>query len=544
MSAVAAITPSQLSLKDLPWQIQWDQDRCTLCGQCAAVCPMQTLELGTFRKRNIKVAAGFRTKPENEHSVHYGIRQRTAPHQACIGCATCTMVCPNDAIMPMHSDEKDKLRMHVNLGGQPRTRGGRRNDNDSVLDQIKFIRISMLTDPALDSGRHEFDLRTLIGRIQSPADGLATFKQHGWAPPVREIYPLMIGSMSFGALSPNMWEGLQMGVAYLNEELGMPVRMCTGEGGCPPRLLRSRFLKYVILQIASGYFGWDEIIHAIPHMKEDPCAVEIKYGQGAKPGDGGLLMWHKVNKLIAAIRGVPPGVSLPSPPTHQTQYSIEESVAKMIQSMSMAWGFRVPVYPKISATTTTNAVLNNLCRNPYAAGLAVDGEDGGTGAAYNVSMNHMGSPIASNIRDAYLTLCKIGKQNEVPLIAGGGIGKNGNLAANAAALIMLGASAVQIGKYAMQAAAGCVGSETDRCNVCNIGVCPKGITSQDPRVYRRLDPEKVAERLVDLYVSFDTELKKIVAPLGRSTSLPIGMSDALGIANKDAAERLAINYVV
>jgi len=335
-----------------------------------------------------------------------------------------------------------------------------------------------------------------------------------------------------------------MGVAYLNEELGMPVRICTGEGGVPPRLLRSRFLKYVILQIASGYFGWDEIIHAIPHMKEDPCAVEIKYGQGAKPGDGGLLMWHKVNQLIAAIRGVPPGVSLPSPPTHQTKYSIEEAVAKMIQSMSMAWGFRVPVYPKISGTTTATSVLNNLTRNPYAAGLAIDGEDGGTGAAYNVSMDHMGAPIASNIRDCYLTLCAMGKQNEIPLIAGGGIGKNGNLAANAAALIMLGASAVQIGKYAMQAAAGCVGSETDRCNICNIGQCPKGITSQDPRLYRRLDPEKVAERLVDLFVSFDTELKKIVAPLGRSTSLPIGMSDAIGINDKDAAERLQIRYVV
>ena len=93
-----------------------------------------------------------------------------------------------------------------------------------------------------------------------------------------------------------------------------------------------------------------------------------------------------------------------------------------------------------------------------------------------------------------LALVQSGKQNEIPLIAGGGIGKNGNLAANAAALIMLGASAVQSGKYVMQAAAGCVGSEADRCNVCNIGVCPKGITSQDPRVYRRLDPEKVAER--------------------------------------------------
>jgi glutamate synthase (NADPH/NADH) large chain len=122
--------------------------------------------------------------------------------------------------------------------------------------------------------------------------------------------------------------------------------------------------------------------------------------------------------------------------------------------MYMAWGFRVPVYPKISATSTTLAVLNNLARNPYAAGLAIDGEDGGTGAAYNVSMDHMGHPIASNIRDCYLNLVAIGRQNEIPLFAGGGIGKTGNLAANAAALIMLGASGIQIGKYIMQAGAG------------------------------------------------------------------------------------------
>jgi glutamate synthase (NADPH/NADH) large chain len=255
-------------------------------------------------------------------------------------------------------------------------------------------------------------------------------------------------------------------------------------------------------------------------------------------------MWYKVNNLIAAIRGVPPGVSLPSPPTHQTKYSIEESVAKMIQSMYMAWGFRVPVYPKISGTSTALAVLNNLTRNPYAAGLCIDGEDGGTGAAYNVSMNHMGYPIASNIRDCYLNLVKVGMQNEIPLIAAGGVGKQGNLAANAAALIMLGASVVQIGKYIMQAAAGCLGSETDRCNVCNIGLCPKGITSQDPRLYRRLDPELVAERVVDVFLSFDTELRKILAPLGRSTSLPIGMSDAIGINDKAAAERLDISFVV
>lgn len=542
MESMGKIAPSTLSTKDLPWQILWNKEKCTLCGRCTAVCPVRAIELGVHRKRTVTAAVGLDTPPSNVYAVYYGIDQRTDAAHACVGCAMCTLVCPNSAIAPYHTDDMEKLRFHGNAGGQPRRRGGRRNDPRSLLDEIKFVRISMLTDPALDAGRHEFELRTLLGRILPPEKIALLPEEGGWVPPVREIYPLLIGSMSFGALSPNMWEGLQMGVAYLNEELGMPVRFCTGEGGCPPRLLRSRFLKYVILQIASGYFGWDEIIHALPEMKEDPCAIEIKYGQGAKPGDGGLLMWYKVNKLIAAIRGVPQGVSLPSPPTHQTKYSIEESVAKMIQSMAMAWGFRVPVYPKISASSTSLAVLNNLSRNPYAGGLAIDGEDGGTGAAYNVSMNHMGHPIASNIRDAYLNLVKLGTQNEIPLLAAGGIGKNGDLAANAAALIMLGASGVQVGKYIMQAAAGCLGSEMDRCNICNIGLCPKGITSQDPRLDRRLDPEKVAERLVDVFLTFDTELKKIVAPLGRSTSLPIGMSDAIGIADYHAAERLSIRH--
>jgi len=538
------ITPSTLSVKDLPWQVAWDKEKCTLCGRCTAVCPVNAIELGVFRKRLVNVSLDLGAVPSQVHQVYHGIRQRTDPAYACVGCAMCNLVCPNDAIIPLRSDEADKLRFQVNRGGQPRRRGGRRNVLGGILDRIKFIRISMLTDPALDAGRHEFELRTLLGRLLPPEEGLHFARDNGWVPPVREIYPLIIGSMSFGALSPTMWEGLQLGVAYLNEELGMPVVMCTGEGGCPPRLLRSRFLKYTILQIASGYFGWDEILHALPEMPVDPCPVEIKYGQGAKPGDGGLLMWHKVNKLIAAIRGVPPGVNLPSPPTHQTKYSIEEAVAKMIQSMYMVWGFRVPVYPKISGTSTALAVLNNLTRNPYAAALAIDGENGGTGAAYNVSMDHMGHPIATNIRDAYLNLVKLGRQNEIPLFAGGGIGKSGNLAANAAALIMLGASGVQIGKYIMQAAAGCLGSERDRCNICNIGLCPKGITSQDPRLYRRLDVDQVAERVVDVFLSFDTELKKIVAPLGRSTSLPIGMSDALGIDDAHAAERLKIKYVV
>ena len=85
-----------------------------------------------------------------------------------------------------------------------------------ILDQIKFTRISMLTDPALDAGRHEFELRTLLGRILPPEENLRIQRNHGWIPPVREIYPLMIGSMSFGALSPNMWAAARRGCCVLD----------------------------------------------------------------------------------------------------------------------------------------------------------------------------------------------------------------------------------------------------------------------------------------------------------------------------------------
>jgi len=535
-------------LNDLPYIIRWREDRCTRCGQCTAVCPVKAIEPSVSAQRIVK-SEGSLPSPATVRSLRNVVRQVRDIDRYCTGCGTCFLVCPVNAIEPEFNGS-NKFLFHKNRKGEPYRRGGRKNDPGvSTLDKLKFTRISMLTDPALDAGRHEFYIRTLLGRIPS-AENLPlksdkeklNIKKGSFIPPVREIYPIIIGSMSVGALSPPMWEGLAMGIAYLNEVEKMPVVMGSGEGGIPPRLLKSRFLKYFILQIASGYFGWDEIIHTLPHMKEDPAAIEIKYGQGAKPGDGGLLMSYKVLKLIAGIRGVPMYVDLASPPTHQTKYSIEESVAKMIQSMSMAWGFRVPVYPKISGTRSAQAVLNNLARNPYAAALYIDGEDGGTGAAYNVSLDKMGHPIASNLRDCYLDLVKQGRQNELPLIAAGGVGKSGNLAANTAGLIMLGASAVAVGKYIMQAAAGCLGDEYNRCNLCNTGRCPRGITTQDPKLYRRLDADKVAERVVDVFKSADTELKKILAPMGRSTQLPIGMSDGLSVSDESIAKRLQINY--
>jgi len=541
------VNPSSLTYHDLPWIVQHREDRCTLCGRCTSICPTGTIFLTYRRQRMPKVGLTPGAPSQDQRGSAYrtfmGIRQNTDLAKRCIGCGMCAMVCPNEAITPVPNANDPRTPFLNNQKGEAPTRGGRRNDRHSVLDRISFNRISMLTDPALDAGRHEFSCNTILGRILPPEEYIRRKAAGEWIPPTREIFPFIIGSMSFGALSPNMWLGLLQGVAYCNEVLGIPVVMCTGEGGCPPWVLRSPFLKYIVLQIASGYFGWDEIIRALPEMVCDPAAIEIKYGQGAKPGDGGLLMWFKVSKLIARLRGVPEGVDLPSPPVHQTLYSIEESVMKMIQTMSMAWNFKVPVYPKISGSTSAKSVLNNLVRNPYAGALLIDGIDGGTGAAYNISMDATGHPIASNLRECYLDLVAQGRQNEIPLFAAGGMGKNGNITQNGMAMIMLGASGVHMGKYMMQAAAGCLGNEKNRCNVCNLGICPKGITSQNPKIYRRLDPDAVALRVVETFMSIRTEIKKVMAPLGRSQSLPIGMSDALGIEDKDVAERLKIKYI-
>ena len=203
MSSNRTINPSSLSLKDLPWQIDWKKDRCTLCGQCAAVCPVQAIELGVFRKRNLVTSIHRVEDNRSTFDTFYGIKQRTTIEEACIGCAMCAMVCPNDAIEPKPNPGTPRLTFHVNQGGEPRKRGGRRNSTDSLLDRIKFIRISMLTDPALDAGRHEFEMRTLLGRVLPPKENMLRFKTHGWIPPVREIYPLIIGGMSFGALFPH-----------------------------------------------------------------------------------------------------------------------------------------------------------------------------------------------------------------------------------------------------------------------------------------------------------------------------------------------------
>ncbi|MCK9172652.1 glutamate synthase-related protein [Desulfuromonas thiophila] len=534
---------------DLPWKIVYDASRCTLCGSCVAACSFRAIEAKVERRRTV-FSTGDQPDPRTGFSAVPVIKQVNSLQNYCRGCGICEKVCPNDAIRPVRNPDTRHPIVTRCTAGDAIKRGGRKNLTGSLrtLDQLRVGRISQMTDPSLDAQRHSFDMLAPFGRILPAGELPLQLNEQGQlfstgqAPPVNWIYPVIIGDMSIGALSWRMWEGIAMAVAYLNEECGLPVRMSSGEGGVPVRLLKSRFLKYLILQIASGHFGWNRIVKAMPHMQEDPAGVLIKIGQGAKPGDGGLLQAQKVADHIMAIRGVPK-TDLLSPPNHQGLYSIEESVQKMFLSFNAAFKFRVPVAIKVAASATSVSVFNNLVRDPYniVGGFFLDGIDGGTAAAHEVSLDHTGHPVVSKLRDCYLAAVQQGRQGQIPLWCGGGLGKTGDLAADAFKMICLGANGVFTGKLILQMA-GCVGNDQGRCNACNTGLCPAGITTQNPALVHRLDPERVAENIVNYFLAMDQEFKKLMAPIGNS-SLPVGRADALVAVHKPVADRLHIQYV-
>ncbi|WP_304068125.1 glutamate synthase-related protein [Megamonas hypermegale] len=540
-----AVRTQDISVNDLNWKIEYDMNRCTMCGSCLATCTFHAIEANVLRVDKTTSDSVF-PEPKHTHKAVPVIKQIKTLANACVGCGMCEKVCPNGAIRPVRNVDTRKTLLSRDNG--PIKRGGRTNLNaQRTLDSIVVGRISQMTDPSLDSQRHTFDIRSPFGRVL-PAKQLPFKMENGKlvmdhkAPPVRWIYPLIFSDMSIGALSTRAWEAVALACAYLNEKCNIPIRMSSGEGGMPSKLLESDYLKYMIIQIASGHFGWNRIVKALPKMKVDPAGVLIKIGQGAKPGDGGLLQAAKVAEHVQAIRGVPKA-TLSSPPNHQGLYSIEESVQKMHLSMNAAFGFRVPVAIKCAASATSVSVYNNLLRDPYkiCGGFFIDGIQGGTGAANEISLDHTGHPVVSKIRDCYLAAVKQGLQGQIPLYGGGGIGLTGNAAADAFKMICLGANGVFCGKILIQLL-GCIGNEHGRCNACNTGKCPTGICTQDARLVKRLDIDKGAQKIVDYVLAFDAELRKLMAPIGNS-SLPVGRSDALVSTDKAVADKLGIQYV-
>jgi glutamate synthase (NADPH/NADH) large chain len=539
------VRTQDVTVNDLAWKIDYAPERCTMCGSCVAACTFNAIE-ATMERRSKTISTAEIPEPTQQHLATPVIKQKSKLTNLCVGCGMCEKICPNQAIKPTRNSDSRK-NLLVRTGGVPIKRGGRNNLlQERTFDKIVIGRISQMTDPSLDSERHTFDILAPFGRVLLPhelpfatKDGELHLADR--VPPVSWIYPVIFSDMSIGALSTRAWEAVTLATAYLNEKHNLPVRMCSGEGGMPVKLMESEYLKYMILQIASGHFGWNRIVKALPKMIVDPAGVLIKIGQGAKPGDGGLLPAAKVAGHIQAIRGVPKA-DLLSPPNHQGLYSIEESVQKMHMSLNAAFKFRVPVAIKCAASATSVSVYNNLLRDPYhiCGGFFLDGIQGGTGAANEVSLDHTGHPVVSKLRECYQAAVKQGRQGQIPLWGGGGVGLTGNAAADAMKMICLGANGVFMGKILIQLC-GCIGNEHGRCNACNTGLCPTGICTQDPRLVKRLDIDKAAQNIVDYTLALDAELRKMMAPIGNS-SLPVGRSDALVTTDKAIADKLDIQY--
>jgi glutamate synthase domain-containing protein 2 len=269
--------------------------------------------------------------------------------------------------------------------------------------------------------------------------------------------------------------------------------MNTGEGGMHEDLFP--YQDNIILQVASGRFGLD------PDVLGRAAALEIKIGQGAKPGIGGHLPGEKIDRDVSATRMVPQGSDAISPAPHHDIYSIED-LRQLIYALKEATGYK-PVGVKIAAVHNVAAIASGIVR-AGADYIYLDGFRGGTGAAPQVIRDHTGIPVEIALAVVDQRLRDEGIRNQASIIAAGSIRSS----ADAAKAIALGADAVAIGTATLLAL-GC-----HLCQSCHTGKCSWGITTQKPELTRRIDPDWGAERLTNLVHAWSHELQEILGALG------------------------------
>ncbi len=222
-----------------------------------------------------------------------------------------------------------------------------------------------------------------------------------------------------------------------------------------------------IRQVASGRFGVDAVY--LGNADE----LSIKIGQGAKPGEGGMLPAAKVTEEVARIRKTQPGVALISPPPHHDIYSIED-LAQLIYNLKQA-NPRAKVSVKIPGVTDIGTIAVGIVK-AGADVIDVSGFEGGTGAASASSIEHAGLPLERALSETHQALLINGIRDRVSLRVDGGI-KTGF---DVAALLALGADEVSLGTALM------IAEQCIFCHGCSNGLCPAGITTQDPLISRRL----------------------------------------------------------
>ena len=251
-----------------------------------------------------------------------------------------------------------------------------------------------------------------------------------------------------------------------------------------------------MVQVASGRFG----VHR--EYLETAAAIEIKMGQGAKPGIGGHLPGAKITDEVSNTRMIPKGVDAISPAPHHDIYSIED-LRQLIFSLKEATGYRKPVFVKIAAVHNVAAIASGIARSG-ADVIAIDGFRGGTGAAPTRIRDNVGIPIELALAAVDQRLREEGIRDNVSVIAGGSVRSSGDLVK----AIALGADACYIGTGAL-IALGC-----HLCRSCHTGKCNWGIATQIPELVKRLDPAEGAKRLVRLVTAWNHELQEMMGGMG------------------------------
>jgi hypothetical protein len=420
--------------------------------------------------------------------------------QQCVDCQRCVCICPTGALKIV--DNPNKFRNNSNWSQQIMTEVYKQAETGGVLlsamgnpkeypvywDKI-LLNASQVTNPPIDPLREPMETKVFLGKkpknVSFNEDGSVKTET---TPTLELSTPIMFSAMSYGSISRNAHESLARAATEL------VIFYNTGEGG-----LHKDFYQYgpnTIVQVASGRFG------VFKDYLETGAAIEIKMGQGAKPGIGGHLPGAKILEDVSRTRMIPMGTDAISPAPHHDIYSIED-LRQLVLSLKEATEYKKPVIVKIAAVHNVAAIASGIARSG-ADIIAIDGYRGGTGAAPTRIRDNVGIPIELALASVDQRLRDEGIRNEVSVVVAGSIRSSSDVVK----AIALGADACYIGTAALLAL-GC-----HLCRSCQTGKCNWGIATQRPDLVKRLNPNIGYQRLVNLVHAWDHEIKEMMGGMG------------------------------
>ena len=308
-------------------------------------------------------------------------------------------------------------------------------------------------------------------------------------------YPIVISSMSFGSQSEPAFR------AYAEAAKAINILCINGEGG-EIQDMYGKYRKWRGQQVASGRFG------VSAEMLNSSYVAEIKIGQGAKPGEGGHLPGRKVSEKVAEVRNAAPGTDLISPSNNHDLYSIED-LAESIDELKtvnpdLRVSVKVPVVPNIGTIGLGIAKAG-------ADIITLSGFEGGTGAARQHALRHVGLPSDIGTRAVHRALMEAGIRNRVEIWADGGY----RHAHDIVKLHCMGANRVAFGTLAM-VSLGCTICRGCQLDTCHVGIATQIETIEQAQEHglKKFTPQRVnsaAENCARFFASMGEEVKRVVA---------------------------------